>query len=96
MDLSFSAGFPAKTTHRKVQGLIQKVADAGAAAGIKTGIHSPVPLIGHYAEMGFKFIATGGDTDFLLDGAKEAVRVKQETLGARARRRGGESRPHQV
>jgi len=80
LDLSFSAGFPAKTTHPRVQSLIRRVAEACESAGIRSGIHSPVDQIGHYAEMGFKFIATGGDTDFLLDGAKAAVRAKEEAL----------------
>jgi 2-keto-3-deoxy-L-rhamnonate aldolase RhmA len=81
LDLSFSAGHPAKTTHPKVQDLIRKVAEAGESAGVRSGIHSSVEQIGHYADMGFKFIATGGDTDFLLGGAKEAIAAKDQALG---------------
>jgi 2-keto-3-deoxy-L-rhamnonate aldolase RhmA len=82
LDLSFSAGYPGNTMHPKVQTLIRRVAEAGEAAGVKTGIHSPVESIGHYAEMGMKFIATGGDTDFLFEGAKAAVAAKDVALKA--------------
>ena len=80
LDLSFSAGFPAQTTHPEVQSLIKTVVKAAENAGIKTGIHSSLGQLRHYAEMGFKFIATGGDTDFLLDGAKQAIAAKNEAI----------------
>jgi 2-keto-3-deoxy-L-rhamnonate aldolase RhmA len=80
LDLSFSAGFPSQTTRPEVQTLIRSVATAAENAGIRTGIHSPLGQIRHYVEMGFRFIATGGDTDFLLDGAKQAVDAKNEAI----------------
>jgi 2-dehydro-3-deoxyglucarate aldolase len=80
LDLSFSAGFPGETTHPKVQKLMQTVADAAESAGVKCGIDSPVARVGHYADMGFKFIATGGDTDFLLEGARGAVAEKDRVI----------------
>lgn len=80
LDLSFSAGHPGKTNHPEVQRLIRRVTDAGEKAGVVTGIHSGVGEIGHYAKMGMRFIATGGDIDFLLEGARGAVKAKDEAL----------------
>ncbi len=80
LDLSFSAGLPSKIMHPKVQALIRKVAEAAESAGVKSGIDSPTEQIAHYADMGMKFIATGGDTNFLLEGAKAAVAAKDKVV----------------
>jgi len=73
LDLSFSAGHPGKTTDPDIQALIKRVAEAALSAGITCGIHSPAELIGRYADMGFKFIATGADTEFLVTAARQAA-----------------------
>jgi 2-dehydro-3-deoxyglucarate aldolase len=80
LDLSFSAGFPSQTTHPEVQSLIRSVAKAAEKAGVATGIHSSPGQIRYYAEMGFRFIASGGDTDFLLEGAKKIIDAKNEAI----------------
>ncbi|MDA4122655.1 MAG: aldolase/citrate lyase family protein [Thaumarchaeota archaeon] len=80
LDLSFSAGFPSKTDRPEVQALIRRVAEAAESAGVKSGIDSPTEQVKHYADMGMKFIATGGDTNFLLDGAKAAVAAKDKVV----------------
>jgi 2-dehydro-3-deoxyglucarate aldolase len=76
LDLSFSAGYPAKTTHPKVQSLIKKVVEASESAGIRAGIDTPLERLQHYTDMGFKFISTGADYAFMLRGAREAVSAK--------------------
>jgi 2-dehydro-3-deoxyglucarate aldolase len=72
-DLSASMNLAGQLDHPDVLGAQQRIVDACAQAGVPSGIHV-VPMdraeVERRVEQGFRFIALGLDTEFIIQGAR--------------------------
>lgn len=73
-DLSMSLGVFRQFNNPRFTKAIEMVVDKAKAAGVSPGIHSTPENINHNIEIGFLFNTLGTDTQFLINGAINAIR----------------------
>jgi 2-dehydro-3-deoxyglucarate aldolase/4-hydroxy-2-oxoheptanedioate aldolase len=73
-DLSISLGVPGEFDHPKMIETIEMVKESCLKHGVAPGIHlRSVSLAKFWKERGMKFLSSGSDTGFLMEGAMAAA-----------------------